>query len=32
MIASIQKALKEGDTPIKLRNFSNKKDNQGGAS
>lgn len=31
MIASIQKALKEGDTPIKLRNF-NSKNNQGGAS
>jgi hypothetical protein len=31
MIASIRKALEEGDTPIKCRHFSNK-NNQGGAS
>lgn len=31
MIASIRKALEEGDTPIKIRNFSNN-NNQGGAS
>lgn len=30
MIASIRKALEEGDTPIKARHFSNK--NKGGES
>lgn len=27
MLASTQKALEEGDTPVKIRNFSGKKKN-----
>lgn len=29
MLASTKKALTEGDTPVKIRNFSNKKDKGG---
>lgn len=32
MLASTKKALTEGDTPVKLRNFSSKKDSKGGKS
>lgn len=28
MLASIKKALTEGDTPVKVRNFSSKKDSK----
>lgn len=29
MLASIKKAVMEGDTPVKVRNFSSKKDKGG---
>lgn len=29
MLASIKKAVMEGDTPVKIRNFSSKKDKGG---
>lgn len=32
IMASIKKAIMEGDTPIKLRNFSSKKKPEGGKS
>lgn len=32
MLASIKKALTEGDVPITARNFSSKKDSKGGGS
>lgn len=32
MLASTKKAIMDGDTPIKLRNFSGKKDSKGGKS
>lgn len=30
ILASIKKACMEGDTPVKIRNFSNKKKDEGG--
>lgn len=30
ILASIKKALQEGDVPVKIRNFGNKKKTEGG--
>ena len=32
MLASTKKAIMEGDMPVKIRNFSGKKDTKGGKS
>lgn len=32
MLASIKKAVMEGDTPVKLRNFGTEKNKKGGKS